>query len=836
MPRSHPPARRTARPGVIAAGLVLLGIALARVIFHWAQGVTLELPLGVASSAPSWLPGALGLCTAIAGIAAFALAKRAHRSLPLLALAAMLAGAWSWVERIERSPTRLLESHLAQPATATTRPFAATSLIAIVAAPPTELLAEPIPGRAPRPQITPRSRVTLRVTSLADRSLPSRSYISAIIENAPPDAIPPVGTIITARGLWRPTAPPANLGSPDRRERAWGRGDLGTIVLPSADAISILPPADPAHTLALRVRSFWHRGLAPLRDAIADSLAAMQPPPADRSASAGTRASNAMIGALLLGVEDPDLWDTSQSFARLGLVHALSISGFHVMVLAGLAVLAVRLLGERGRLSSLLVALLVLVYLLLVPAEAPVVRSCIIVLVMLLAESMGRRYDRLNTLGWTCAIMAIARPAEIFEPGFALSFTATAALLLLADALDHRLFPRPILGVQRSMTTRSLLAVRTRLGTLTSACIVAWLISAPLVAAHTGTVSLLGIPASIIVVPMLVPVLWLGFAMLLLGTFLPIIHTILSPVLALMGQATLGFVSILDHAVPWSVLLTPGLSLPLACAMTLWLVYATHVFASPPPATAAPQKPGADGTAASPSALSSTSPTSTATASTATTPTAPRSHPLTAPRTLALTLIPLLLWTIASTLPDRSTAIDSLDVQGGRCTLIRDNAETLIIDAGAAAVWPARRLERDLPRLLRATGLRTAPCAVITGPRRDRWAAIPGLIHTVGLREVLIAPIVDDIARLSPGSDLADLLDLLDRSGVTVRVIREHTIIPVGTLRVELSPTAEGTIDPRVLPITGATLITAPTPDVPLEPDDPGVRPVAGAGALRWTP
>jgi ComEC/Rec2-related protein len=670
----------------------------------------------------------------------------------------------------------------------------------------------------------------MSVAHLSDHAVPARSHITAIIENAPPDSIPPVGTIITARGLWRPIAPPANIGAPDRRERAWGRGDLGTILLPSTDALSTLAPTDPAQTLALRARSLWHRALAPVRAAAAASLASMAAPPAEGTAAqasawANARASNAMIGALLLGVEDPDLWDTSQTFARLGLVHALSISGFHVMVLAGLAVLAVRLLGERGTLSSILVALLVLLYLLLVPAESPVVRSCIVVLVMLTAEALGRRYDRLNTLGWTCAVMALARPAEVLEPGFALSFTATAALLLLADALDRRLFPRPILGVQRTPATRTLLWLRTRVATLTSASMVAWLISAPLVAAHTGTISLLGIPASIIVVPLLVPVLWLGFAMLLVGTFLPIVHTILAPVLSLMGRTTLTVVNAIDHAAPWSVLLSPGVSMPLACAMTLWLIFATRAFATPaPPApTATPTTPLTAPTTA-PAPAPTTQPP----------PRRPSRPPV--PRLLALAFIAQLVWAIAAALPDRTTAIDSLDVQGGRCTLIRDNADTLLIDAGAQGVWPARRLERDLPRLLRATGLRTVPRAVITGPRRDRWAAIPGLVHTAGLREVLIAPVVDDIARLSPGSDLADLLDALHNAGVTVRVIRERTHVPVGTLQVELTPASDGTLDPRVLPIPRATLITPPTPALPLNPDAPGVRPVAGAGALRWTP
>src|SRR5205823_4667612 len=93
------------------------------------------------------------------------------------------------------------------------------------------------------------------------------------------------------------------------------------------------------------------------------------------------------------------------------------------------------------------VAVLVALYMLVLPAQAPILRAGILVLVLLIADASGRRYDRATLLGWIALALLIIRPLDAWSLGFQLSFGIVAALLLLGDTVHHRLWGVPILGL-----------------------------------------------------------------------------------------------------------------------------------------------------------------------------------------------------------------------------------------------------------------------------------------------------------------------------------------------------------------------------------------------------
>ena len=110
--------------------------------------------------------------------------------------------------------------------------------------------------------------------------------------------------------------------------------------------------------------------------------------------------ASALLEALLLGERSGAFDEVQATFTRLGLAHVLAISGMHLVVVAAGCVWLVRLTGDRGGLESLAAALVVCIYLVLVPARAPIVRAGLGVLVFLVADAAGRRYDRITLLGF----------------------------------------------------------------------------------------------------------------------------------------------------------------------------------------------------------------------------------------------------------------------------------------------------------------------------------------------------------------------------------------------------------------------------------------------------
>src|SRR5438045_412717 len=191
---------------------------------------------------------------------------------------------------------------------------------------------------------------------------------------------------------------------------------------------------------------------------------------------------------MLIGEREPGLDGVETAFRRLGLLHLVAISGFNLAIVAGLVLFFLRLGPDRGRLEPVIVAVLILLYMLVVPGESPILRSGLMVLAFLAAEASGRRYDRLTLLGWIAVALVLYRPLDLFNLGFQLSFGIVAVLLWLGDHFHRRLFGIEIKGLirQRPGGTRAIasrwLADRGKIAL--SASLLAWAAAAPIIVYH----------------------------------------------------------------------------------------------------------------------------------------------------------------------------------------------------------------------------------------------------------------------------------------------------------------------------------------------------------------
>ncbi|HYH04855.1 MAG TPA: ComEC/Rec2 family competence protein, partial [Bacillota bacterium] len=129
-----------------------------------------------------------------------------------------------------------------------------------------------------------------------------------------------------------------------------------------------------------------------------------------------------------------------ENFRRTGTIHLLSVSGLHVgFVVAGLTAL----LGWCGIRPAARLPLIILgvgFYIMMTGLEAPVLRSGCMLLIYLIANRLKTNDDPLNRLSLAAVILLLVRPANLFEIGFQLSFTATAGVVGLYPVLQ-RYFP-----------------------------------------------------------------------------------------------------------------------------------------------------------------------------------------------------------------------------------------------------------------------------------------------------------------------------------------------------------------------------------------------------------
>ncbi len=205
--------------------------------------------------------------------------------------------------------------------------------------------------------------------------------------------------------------------------------------------------------------------------------------------------------ALALLVADWSRLDdtTVAAFRETGLLHLLSVSGLH-LVLVGLAVYG--LLGpllRRGRVprrpaewarAGLTLALM-LGYVVVAGSGVPVVRAFVMAAVLVVGRTMERRVDTLNGLGLAALLLLLWRPGALFEVGFQLSFGAVAALVACTPIVTAWLPAAFTRGGVRAFVTGSV---------VTSA--VATLATGPILLAWFGRLPLAGVVLNLPAIPL----------------------------------------------------------------------------------------------------------------------------------------------------------------------------------------------------------------------------------------------------------------------------------------------------------------------------------------------
>jgi len=281
---------------------------------------------------------------------------------------------------------------------------------------------------------------------------------------------------------------PRNFENPGRFDYLGHLARQGVLVTASAwngDQVERLP----GRARGLRAR------LERWRERLAAAMAAAVRPP-----------EGAVLRALIVGDEEGIDADLREAFTRAGVVHVLSISGLHVgLVAAAGFALARRLLGRSERLLlavdvERLAALLslgpVALYAALAGLGVATLRSAIMVAAAVLAGLLGRRADVLRTLALAALVLALAWPGTPLEIAFQLSFASVAAI----GFGMRRLAPAAPAGSWRA---------RLRAAALVSPC--ALVGTAPLTAFHFHQVSLVGLVAN----PLAIPIF--GSAVVVLG-------------------------------------------------------------------------------------------------------------------------------------------------------------------------------------------------------------------------------------------------------------------------------------------------------------------------------
>lgn len=245
-----------------------------------------------------------------------------------------------------------------------------------------------------------------------------------------------------------------------------------------------------------------------------------------------------LAAALLLGDTSALAREEWDKYVRTGVVHALAISGQHLVVLAAFLWLVLRLGGVRRKRGAWIVALVLIAYALLTGARPPAVRSAAQVAVVCGGLILRRAVLPANTFALAWLVVLVLQPTDIADAGCQLSFLCVA---LLTWGTSRWFAPRQLSPLEQLIDESRPAWLRFLRGVLRAVAIsyaltlVLGLAVLPLVAARYHLVSPVGLLIGPPVVLLTSVALVAGFLLLFVAAVIPW----LAPPCAWMTQTSL---------------------------------------------------------------------------------------------------------------------------------------------------------------------------------------------------------------------------------------------------------------------------------------------------------
>lgn len=147
--------------------------------------------------------------------------------------------------------------------------------------------------------------------------------------------------------------------------------------------------------------------------------------------------TGAWASAMLLGTKDFIPEDERAAFQELGIAHILSISGFHVGVLAMLLLPLLQPLPQRRGLRLIMEAAIFLSYCILTGGSAPVIRAALLALWREVVLLRNRQRLPLHLLSATALLQLLFHPTQLTSPSFQLTYGAMLGLVMITPRLTR---------------------------------------------------------------------------------------------------------------------------------------------------------------------------------------------------------------------------------------------------------------------------------------------------------------------------------------------------------------------------------------------------------------
>ena len=124
-------------------------------------------------------------------------------------------------------------------------------------------------------------------------------------------------------------------------------------------------------------------------------------------------------------------------YQRNGIAHILAISGLHISMIGMGLYQFLRRAGLKIRLSAILASMVIVLYGMMTGFAVSAIRAIAMFLLQMLAQILGRTYDRITALAVAAVLVLVEQPLYLFHSGFQFSFLCVLGISLILPVLGN---------------------------------------------------------------------------------------------------------------------------------------------------------------------------------------------------------------------------------------------------------------------------------------------------------------------------------------------------------------------------------------------------------------
>lgn len=124
-------------------------------------------------------------------------------------------------------------------------------------------------------------------------------------------------------------------------------------------------------------------------------------------------------------------------YQRNGIAHILAISGLHISMIGMGLYQLLRRAGLKIKLSAILASVIIVLYGMMTGFAVSAIRAIAMFLLQMLAQILGRTYDRITALAVAAVLVLVEQPLYLFHSGFQFSFLCVLGISLILPVLGN---------------------------------------------------------------------------------------------------------------------------------------------------------------------------------------------------------------------------------------------------------------------------------------------------------------------------------------------------------------------------------------------------------------